>query len=116
LYASERLTRQSAEAANAFEYRDNRLHAEDGLSAAERAELADYVRSGCDRGHMAPSGDMTTREDDFASFSLANIVPQAGGLNRSGWASLEGYVRLLAVTFDEAYVVTGPAYQVRSFS
>ena len=111
MYAAERLTRERANAATAYELRDNRFHPEAKLPPAEGAELADYLRSGYDRGHMAPSGDMSTRDDDFDSFSLANMVPQAAGLNRSGWAALERYVRSLAVTFDTVFVVTGPSYQ-----
>ena len=59
---------------------------------------------------MAPSGDMGDPEHDYESFSLANMVPQNGPLNRGGWADLEGYVRELAGKLGEAYVVTGPAY------
>lgn len=111
LYAAERLTRESAEAAIAFDPRDNRFHAETRLPVAERADLGDYVGSGYDRGHMAPSGDMSGPKDDFESFSLANIIPQSGGLNRSGWAALERYVRSLAVKFGTVYIVTGPMYE-----
>lgn len=113
LYAAEVVTEDSARAAIVFDYRDNRFHPETRLPSAERAELADYVGSGFDRGHMAPSGDMSTPEDDFETFSLANMVPQAGALNRSGWASLEQYVRSLAVTLGRVFVVTGPSYETR---
>lgn len=95
----------------AFDSRDNRFHPEPRLRPQDRADLTDYAGSGFDRGHMAPSGDMTRLEDDYDSFSLANMVPQAGGLNRSGWAALESYVRSLAVTFGTVHVVTGPAYK-----
>ena len=49
-------------------------------------------------------------DDDFDSFSLANIVPQDAQLNRHGWAELEGYVRDLAESLGTVYVVTGPAF------
>lgn len=110
LYSAERLTRASVLAAQALDTRDNRLHAETRLPSAERAELADYAGSGFDRGHMAPSGDMGRPIDDYESFSLANIVPQAGPLNRNSWAALEGYVRDLASKLGEAHVVTGSVY------
>ena len=111
LYAAERLTTASVRAAQALDTRDNRFHAEIRLPSAERAELGDYAGSGFDRGHMAPSGDMGRPSDDYESFSLANIVPQAGPLNRNSWAALEGYVRDLASKLGEAYVVTGPLYE-----
>ena len=110
LYVAERLTRGSVEAAQALDTRDNRFHPEDRLPQAERGELADYRGSGFDRGHMAPSGDMGRGQDDYESFSLANIVPQNGPLNRNGWADLEGYVRDLTTNLGETYVVTGPAF------
>lgn len=110
LYVAEHLTRASVEAARALDTRDNRFHPEDRLLNAERGELADYRGSGFDRGHMAPSGDMGDAQDDYESFSLANIVPQNGPLNRSGWADLEGYVRDLTAKLGETYVVTGPAF------
>lgn len=110
LYVAEHLTRASVEAAHALDSRDNRFHPEQHLPATERSELADYKGSGLDRGHMAPSGDMGDPTDDHDSFSLANIVPQDAQLNRGGWADLESYVRDLAITLGEAYVVTGPAF------
>lgn len=110
LYVAEHCTRKSVEAARKLDTRDDRFHPEPRLSSTERAELADYRGSGFDRGHMAPSGDMGSPVDDHESFSLANIVPQASPLNRNGWADLEKYVRDLAGTLGEVYVVTGPAF------
>lgn len=111
IYAAEYLTRSSVIAAQALVTRDNRFHAETLLPRSERAELSDYTRSGYDRGHMAPSGNMGDTDSDYESFSLANIVPQAGRLNRTSWAELESYVRNLTVQLEEVYVVTGPMYE-----
>lgn len=111
LYSAEHLTRALVEAAQERGIRDNQFHADPRLPASERAEVADYARSGFDRGHMAPSGDMGDPSTDHESFSLANMVPQAGALNRNSWAALEGYVRELTLTLGEAYVVTGPLYE-----
>lgn len=111
LYSAEHLTRVSVEAAQELYTRDNQFHADEGLPVVERAELEDYVRSGFDRGHMVPSGDMGDPAADHESFSLANIVPQVGTLNRNSWAALEDYVRKLTLTLGETYVVTGPLYE-----
>jgi endonuclease G, mitochondrial len=86
------------------------FHAETALTPADRAELNDYERSGYDRGHMAPNGDMSDAKAQEESFSLANIVPQHACNNRATWASIESAVRGLATDFGEVYVVTGPAF------
>ena len=86
------------------------FHPEPQLRAAERAELEDYQRSGYDRGHMAPNGDMSDAIAQEESFSLANIVPQHPCNNRATWAGIETAVRALAYDFGDIYVVTGPAF------
>ncbi|MGI4939942.1 MAG: DNA/RNA non-specific endonuclease [Janthinobacterium lividum] len=91
--------------------RVNLFHPDYTLSAEDRAELADYVRSGFDRGHMTPSGDMPDPVAQQQSFSLANIVPQTAQLNRGVWQRIESAVRTLVKRGGEAYVVTGPAFQ-----
>lgn len=110
LFAAERLTARRIRAARGIE-RDSSFHAEPSLPPAERAELADYARSGWDRGHLAPSGDMPDSEAQQESFSLANIVPQAPELNRGLWEGAESAVRTLAVRRGEIYVVTGPVFE-----
>jgi len=111
LWSAEHLTRATVQRAQARDVRDNGYHAEPRLPAAERAELADYMRSGYDRGHMAPSGDTGDAVSDRQTFSLANMVPQLGSLNRTGWSRLEAYVRTLTLKLGESYVVTGPLYE-----
>jgi endonuclease G len=90
--------------------RENSFHAESQLPPAQRAELADYARSGFDRGHMAPNGDMPDRETQRDSFTLANMVPQDSSNNRSIWAGIEGAVRNMAQKEGALYVITGPAF------
>ncbi|GJD97722.1 DNA/RNA non-specific endonuclease [Methylobacterium iners] len=109
LYAAERLTRQGIAAARKID-RDDAFHEEDRLPEASRAQLEDYVRSGFDRGHMAPAGNMPTHKAQAESFTLANIVPQARNLNRNLWASIEESVRRLASERGTIFVVTGPIF------
>ncbi|QAY80465.1 DNA/RNA non-specific endonuclease [Sphingosinicella sp. BN140058] len=90
--------------------RTSDFYSEPGLAAPARANLEDYRRSGFDRGHLAPSGDMPTVSAQQESFSLANIVPQNGTLNRGDWADLESDVRDTAQRYGVAYVVTGPMF------
>lgn len=106
LWAAEALTPASIGVARDTE-RVSEFHAEPGLDRDARAELGDYRRSGYDRGHLAPSGDMPGLKAQQESFTLANIVPQSGDLNRGSWADLESDVRSLAARRDAVYVVTG---------
>ena len=76
----------------------------------DRAELADYERSGYDRGHMAPNADFATRKRQAESFSLANMVPQVHENNAGVWAGIEGAARQLAKREGELYVISGPAF------
>ncbi|OFA00928.1 DNA/RNA non-specific endonuclease [Duganella phyllosphaerae] len=90
--------------------RENSFHAEQRLPANGRAELADYARSGYDRGHMAPNADMPDRATQRESFTLANMVPQDSEINRHLWAGIEGVVRGMAKKEGNLYVLTGPAF------
>ena len=90
--------------------REGRFHADDRLPAADQAQLEDYRRSGFDRGHMTPSGDMPDERAQGQTFSLANMVPQTAQLNRGIWEGVESAVRHLAEREGELYVVTGPAF------
>ena len=73
------------------------------------ATLADYRRSGYDRGHLAPAADMAfsirTMDD---SFYMSNMSPQKPQFNRGIWKDLEAQVRQFAITEKDIYVVTGP--------
>jgi endonuclease G, mitochondrial len=110
LWSAEHLTGPAVEEARTVG-RVNAFHREARLPPDARAELSDYVRSGFDRGHMAPSGDMPDARSQRQSFSLANIVPQAPRLNRGVWEGIESAVRDLALQDGELFVVTGPLFQ-----
>ncbi|WP_338665097.1 DNA/RNA non-specific endonuclease [Pararoseomonas sp. SCSIO 73927] len=110
LAAAEHLTRRRIQRAREME-RDDAFHAEDALPEEERARLSDYARSGFDRGHMAPSGDMPSASAQAESFSLANMVPQHPGSNRCLWEGIESTVRELAMEEGEVWVLTGPVFE-----
>jgi endonuclease G len=77
--------------------------------ATGSASLADYRRSGFDRGHLAPAGDM--QWDLLAmseSFLMSNMSPQTPQFNRGIWRLLETEVRNWALEKDSIYVITGP--------
>ena len=73
------------------------------------ASLADYRKSGYDRGHLSPAADFAFDEEAMSeTFYMSNMSPQAGGLNRGIWKDLEAEVRLWAANFGRVYVVSGP--------
>ena len=109
LWSAEHLVRANVEDAETLPRKDS-FHAEPRLPRDERAELADYTRSGFDRGHMSPNGDMPDWTAQGESFSLANMVPQIHANNAGIWAGIEAAVRRLAIQEGEVYVVTGPAF------
>ncbi|MBE7213004.1 MAG: DNA/RNA non-specific endonuclease [Gluconacetobacter diazotrophicus] len=110
LWSAEHPTAASLEGAR-HTPRQGEFHPDDRLPDGDRGELEDYRRSGYDRGHMAPSGDMPDETAQGQSFSLANMVPQRGALNRGVWAGIEMAVRELATKEGELFLVTGPAFK-----
>ena len=115
LWSAEHLTRAGLSDARQIS-RVNNFHAESQLPASERAELRDYVRSGYDRGHMAPSADMPDTQAQSESFSLSNMVPQNSENNRYLWAGIESSVRKLAQDRGELFVITGPLFKGKTIT
>ncbi|GMM57213.1 ribonuclease [Maudiozyma humilis] len=85
---------------------------DEALPELFRARLADYFRSGYDRGHMVPAADAKWSQqamDD--TFFLSNMCPQVGqGFNRDYWAHFEFFCRDLTKQYDSVRVMTGPLY------
>ena len=73
------------------------------------ATLADYRRSGFDRGHLCPAADMAYSMRTMGdSFYMSNMSPQRPKFNRGVWKDLEAQVRSFAITEGDVYIVTGP--------
>lgn len=109
LWSAEVLDPQKMELASKIE-RDSEFKPETRLPKAERSELTDYRGSGFDRGHLAPSADMPSKESQQESFILSNIVPQNGRMNGGVWRELEIEVRKRAKR-GKVYLVTGPIFR-----
>ena len=74
-----------------------------------KVETYDYSRSGYDRGHMAPAGDMKWDKQAMQeSFYMSNICPQVHALNAGLWNTLENRVRTWAQRDSAIIVVCGP--------
>jgi endonuclease G len=109
LWSAEHLTPRALESARETK-RVNDFHEESQLPPGERANLRDYARSGYDRGHMAPSGDMPDAASQAQSFSLANMIPQDPDNNRNLWEGIESALRTRVKESGELYVITGPLF------
>lgn len=109
VYAAEHLTRERLLQAKGLK-RKNNFHPDENIPKSERAELKHYANSGYDRGHMAPSANMSDELSQYESFSLANMVPQNPNNNRGVWAQIETEVRLMALELGALYVISGPLF------
>ena len=108
LWVSYRITKEEAGAQTAS--RREAAFYDDG-DVLGSAKLEDYRRSGYDRGHLAPAGDMKFSTKAMReSFSMANISPQVNAFNSGVWHRLEQYVRLAAAREGSLLVVTGPIF------
>lgn len=77
--------------------------------ASGSAGRNDYRRSGFDRGHMVPAGDMKLNYQSMSeSFFMSNMSPQSPGFNRGIWRRLEELVRSWVRSGRDMLVVTGP--------
>jgi len=110
LYSAEHLTRERLMLAKSMK-RKSKFYPDPSIPVSERAELHHYARSGYDRGHMAPSADMSNEMSQQECFSLANMIPQDPEVNRGKWEGIESTVRKLTKERGELYVVTGPIYK-----
>ena len=87
----------------------------DPLISTGSANLADYRKSGYDRGHLTPAADMSFSEDAMSeTFFMSNMSPQTPELNRGVWKDLEAQIREWVKTFGRAYVVSGPVLNKRA--
>ena len=84
----------------------------DPLVKGRQAYDRDYVGSGYDRGHMAPSGDMKWSSQAMKEcFYLTNVCPQNHNLNMGLWNDLEKQVRYEARYYKRIWVVCGPVME-----
>ncbi len=71
------------------------------------ASTKDYLKSGYDRGHLAPAADMKLSKLSMSeSFYMSNVSPQKHSFNAGAWLKLEKLVRAWAKS-SEVFVTTG---------
>lgn len=72
------------------------------------ADWRNYKKSGYDKGHLCPAGDMEfALKAYYDTFFTSNISPQLHDFNGGIWNRLEQKVRYWATKYDGIYVVTG---------
>jgi endonuclease G len=72
------------------------------------ADWRNYKKSGYDKGHLCPAGDMEFVIDAYNdTFFTSNISPQLHEFNSGVWNRLEQKVRYWATKYDGVYIITG---------
>jgi len=81
----------------------------DSLIDAQMPDRIDYLNSGYDRGHLAPSADFRWSKRALSeSYFYSNMSPQKPHFNRGKWAQLEDFLRQYVInTGHSIFVVTG---------
>lgn len=115
IYSAHHLTKADIDNARQLK-REDSFRPESRLPRRLQVQLSDYKNQGYDRGHLVPNGDMPNKEEQYDSFSLANIVPQNREHNQGLWRTIESHTRNLAYRYGETYVVTGTAFMGKNLS
>lgn len=72
------------------------------------ADWRNYKKSGYDKGHLCPAGDMEFDEKAYNdTFYTSNISPQKHDFNSGIWNRIEQKTRYWAEKYNDIYVVTG---------
>jgi endonuclease G len=72
------------------------------------ADWRNYKKSGYDKGHLCPAGDMEFDQSAYNdTFYTSNISPQKHDFNSGIWNRLEQKTRYWAGKYNDIYVVTG---------
>lgn len=87
--------------------RKDAFHSEPKVTRQFESTQKDYAKSGYDMGHMTAAGDAGSAQEQFETFSLANMTPQLPDLNRKAWRLMEEAVRKQVLAEGDAWVVTG---------
>jgi endonuclease G len=102
-----------------FPYRDVHLERpaafKSDLRTTARVTTGEYVRSGYDRGHLAPNYAISVcygEEAQKETFLLSNVVPQLHPLNAGLWKDLEQrVVHRYVERYGTVWVQVGPVFK-----
>lgn len=81
---------------------------EDPKVTTGSADWRNYKKSGYDKGHLCPAGDMEFSKEAYNdTFYTSNISPQKKEFNAGIWNRIEQKTRYWAEKYNDIYVVTG---------
>ena len=81
---------------------------EDPKVTTGSADWKNYKKSGYDKGHLCPAGDMEFDKSAYTdTFFTSNISPQKHDFNSGVWNRLEQKARYWAGKYSDIYIVTG---------
>lgn len=81
---------------------------QDKMVTTQSADWKNYKKSGYDKGHLCPAGDMKFSKKAYNdTFLTSNISPQKHDFNGGIWNRLEEKVRYWASKYDKVYVISG---------
>lgn len=85
---------------------------EDSKVKTGSADWRNYKKSGYDKGHLCPAGDMEFAINAYNdTFFTSNISPQIHDFNGGVWNRLEQKARYWATKYDGIYVITAGVLQ-----
>lgn len=81
---------------------------EDPKVKTHSADWRNYKKSGYDKGHLCPAGDMKFSQQAFDdTFFTSNISPQLHSFNDGVWNRLEQKTRYWTSKYNGLYIITG---------
>ncbi|HPW97115.1 MAG TPA: DNA/RNA non-specific endonuclease [Flavobacterium sp.] len=81
---------------------------EDKKVTTHSADWRNYKKSGYDKGHLCPAGDMTFSKKAYEdTFLTSNISPQKHDFNSGIWNRLEQKTRYWAEKYGTVFVISG---------
>ena len=97
----------TVDSVNGSASRTNNFRADTRVS--DPVQKTDYSKTGFDRGHLVPAGDMKLNKQAMSeTFFMTNMSPQRPRFNQGVWAQLENGVRDMVRKMGNAYVITAP--------
>lgn len=110
MISAEYLTPEEVKESNSITRKDS-FHVDNNIPSQFNQKISSYIKTGYDKGHMTPAGDMSNRDAQIESFSMANMTPQAKQLNENAWRKIETEVRNEVLKNGPAYILTGSIVQ-----